>query len=222
VDNNLIQLLKAFGNLVKQKIVSIKEGRKQDKEMPDPFLKMAAKDGMLFTSFIQAKKLNKTSLVLLLFTLAPHFYPTFFDDILNKHLQAAVDFPQIGGVRGKNFRGFLPTGETVLFILAGNDEALRLKYYNEILNSDLIKQNIISIDPVPDGEPLMSGRLVLDTEYVALFLRGKPDPPKFSLDFPAELLTTDLTWEDIVLPAATQKQIDELQYWVNRSCQKPT
>ncbi len=49
----------------------------------------------------------------------------------------------------------------------------------------------------------MSGRLIMDEEYVDLFTMGKISKPKLSSDFPAELITTALEWKDLVLQDKT-------------------
>src|SRR5258705_11614032 len=71
--------------------------------------------------FVRDNKLGVEEHYLLLIALAPHIRPEFFDRLIQETLPQPGDFPIIGGVRGKQFRGFLPTGETVLFLLAGED-----------------------------------------------------------------------------------------------------
>lgn len=159
-------------------------------------------------------ELKTADSILLITALVPHIDPVFFDNILQKYLKTPGDFPQFGGVRGKNHRGFLPTGETVLFLLSGDNINLKLENINVILNSKLLLNNIVYFESVPDAEPIFSGKLSIAPEYVDLFLRGQVAAPKFSMEFPAELLHTELNWDDIVLNPYTQKQIDELQTWV--------
>ena len=67
--------------------------------------------------FIEADLSEEEKTVLLL-VLCPHVYSNLLDSILQDKLSSTGDFPQLGGVRGKNYRGFLPTGETALFITA--------------------------------------------------------------------------------------------------------
>jgi hypothetical protein len=62
--------------------------------------------------------------LLLAMALVPHIQPDFYDSVIQEHLPQAGDFPQLGGVRGKQFRGFLPTGETALFKFVLNDRHL--------------------------------------------------------------------------------------------------
>src|SRR5690348_8590421 len=65
--------------------------------------------------FVHRNKLTVHETVLLLMALAPHVKPDLFDNIIESKLTESGNFPKIGGVRGKNSRSFLPTGETALF-----------------------------------------------------------------------------------------------------------
>src|ERR1044072_1918749 len=78
-------------------------------------------------AFITQHALSLPEQLLLVLALTPHVDPVFFDEIIQEYIPKAGDFPQIGGVRGSQFRGFLPTGETALFLLAGNDLSQRLQ-----------------------------------------------------------------------------------------------
>jgi hypothetical protein len=167
------------------------------------------------TAFIRQQQLRVEEIVLLLASLAPHFDPVFFDNMLQKYLPATGDFPQFGGVRGKNHRGFLPTGETVLFLLAGSHAEQRIQCRRLLYGSVLFtKLNVLWLEDVPAGEPALSGRLALSSDYIELFFNGAMTPPKLSIDFPAQYISTDLQWSDVVLTPGTQRQIEELQIWV--------
>jgi hypothetical protein len=168
-----------------------------------------------FSRFIDEHKLDADDQLLLLLALAPHIKPDLIDAVVQRTITNAGDYPQLGGVRGKQHRGFLPTGDTALFLLAGNDANKRI-YWQSQLRGDhqLIKKRIIYLDSALDDEPAMSGRLVIDTEYVELFIYGKIHPPALSLKFPAQLLQTQLHWDDLVLPNHTMIQVKELETWV--------
>jgi Cdc6-like AAA superfamily ATPase len=175
-----------------------------------------AADASPLPDYIRKNKLSRREIVVLLSALAPHTDPVFFDEIIQKNIPNQGDFPQFGGQRGKNHRGFLPTAETILFILAGNDLAKRFECEQLFSNDHLFaQQNIFYLEePVP-GEPQYSGKLIMAPDYIELFTSGKISHPRFSMDFPAEYITTGLTGDDLVLPAATLKQIAELENWIN-------
>jgi Cdc6-like AAA superfamily ATPase len=154
------------------------------------------------------------SLVVML-ALAPHLQPDFFDNIIRENIPQAGDFPKLGFVKGKQFRGFLPTGETALFLLAGDDLHERFRA-QQLFSADhfFAKKRLLWLDEVPEGEPRMSGRIILSHEYVDLFTSGKIERPHFSMTFPAERIETLLDWSDLVLNSQTMQQIRELEIWV--------
>jgi hypothetical protein len=166
-------------------------------------------------AFINTHGLSLPEQLLLLLALAPHVDPVFFDEIIQQYIPKAGDFPQIGGVRGTQFRGFLPTGETALFLLAGDDLAQRLQV-KQLLSEEhtFARYQVLWLENPPEGEPVMSGKIVLSQEFVDLFLTGTHARPRFGTNFPAERITTPLEWNDLVLNAQTLEQVKELKKWL--------
>lgn len=159
--------------------------------------------------------LNAFEYSVLSISLVAHIQPQFFDESIQKNLPKAGDFPQLGGVRGKNFRGFLPTGETALFLLAGHNLEKRLAV-QELFSTEHFfhKKRILWLEDVPTGEPRMSGKIILSPEFLELFMTGKITPPAFSTEFPARLIETQLCWDDLILNPEILAQIRELETWV--------
>ncbi len=172
-------------------------------------------NGTVFDSFLKQHQFSIEEYTILLLALTPHIQPNFLDAIVQKFLPQGGDFPEMGGVKLNNHRGMLPTGETAQFILAGNDIEQRLRVA-EYFSPDhfFYKQNILSLEPVKEGEPRMSGRIILSQEYVDLLTTGKISAPTFSPDFPAKLIETQMTWEDLVLRPVTKMQIDDIRTWL--------
>lgn len=168
-----------------------------------------------FSSFVSSHGLSSEEVLVLLMALAPHVKPAFFDQLIQQQLPQSGDFPQLGGQRGTQFRGFLPSGETVLFLLAGDNLHKRFEYSRLFGNDHVFsKKGIVWLDkPVP-GEPVLSGKLIMGAEYLELFIQGHVSRPKMGMDFPAEFITTELTEEDLVLPPETMQQIREVENWV--------
>lgn len=168
------------------------------------------------SQFIKAHKLSTPEIVTMLIALVPHLSPEFFSNIIAEYLPNGGDFPEFGGVKGKNHRGLLPTGETVLYILAGYDIEKRIELAKMFEEEHLFAQkSILYVEPVPAGEPKMSGRLIMDDEYVDLFTSGKVSKPKLSSDFPAQRISTNLEWTDLVLKDKTLDEVKELETWLN-------
>ena len=158
---------------------------------------------------------TKTEKIVLLLGLCPHIYGNLLDSVIQNKLSSTGDFPQLGGVRGKNFRGFIPTGQTVLFLLAGDDLEKR-KEILEFFDPDhfFSKCKILWLDEAEEGEPKMSGKLIFSSEYAELMIRGKVSRPQFSMKFPAQIIETEMDWDDLVLNPETHKAIEELQTWI--------
>ncbi|MFV0436023.1 MAG: ATP-binding protein [Desulfopila sp.] len=155
---------------------------------------------------------------LLLLALIPHLQPDFFTRLIARQLPEGGDFPAFGGVKSANHRGILPTGETAQFVLAGDDLGARLRVHY-LLGAEhwFCRSKVLSLEPVPAGEPLMSGRLILQPEIVAQLTTGTVSRPHFSTDFPAEYIDTEMGWEDLVLHPQTGAQIREIENWINHS-----
>ncbi len=185
-------------------------------EKPPMLLKYELiKSNSKIVGFIVENKLSEQEIIVLLLAIVPHLLSGFISDIIAQFLPNGGEFPEFGGVKGKNHRGILPTGETVLYILAGKDIEKRIevsKLFDE--NHLFARKNVLYIEQVPIGEPKMSGRLILDDEYVDLFTLGKVSKPKLSNDFPAQLITTELEWTDLVLQEKTLTEIREIETWL--------
>ena len=166
-------------------------------------------------NFVINEGLTENEVLLLLLVLVPHIKPNFISSIISDYFPAGGEFPEFGGVKGKNHRGVLPTAETAVYILAGNNLKKRLEVIKWIqFNNKLIQNNIVDIADVVNGEPLLSGQLILDTEYMQLFTTGEVSKPKMSANFPAELIVTDLEWSDLILSTKTLNQIKEIEIWL--------
>lgn len=156
--------------------------------------------------------------VVLLCALAPHLQTNFYDALIQEYLPKGGEFADFGGVKGTNTRYMLPTGDTALFLLAGNDVAKR-KLYFRLFNTAhwFHREHILWLEPVREGEPKMSGRLVLSQDFIELFTEGHHSQPAFGPDFPAKQIRTQQTWNDLVLPAATREHLLDLHAWLHHN-----
>lgn len=180
-----------------------------------PYLKISNNNSTLIR-FIDENKLSEAETIILFIALVPHISPDFFNNVLSKYFPNGGDFPVFGGVKGKNHRGILPTGETALYVLAGNDIEKRIELSSVFDQTHFFaRKNIITLETAGEGEPKMSGRLILDEEYVDWFTKGTISKPKLSSDFPAQLISTDLEWSDLVLKKQTFDEIKEIETWLS-------
>ncbi len=171
-----------------------------------------------YSRFVREQRADAESQLLVLLALVPWVRPDFFDRIIHRVLPESGDYPQLGGARGRQHRGFLPTGDTALFLLAGDTQERRVRW-QALLWGDhpLVNKGVVYLEDPLEGEPPMSGRLVLDPEYAERFLTGRVRAPRMSFRFPAQRLETAMEWGDLVLPPRILAQVKELEAWVRHA-----
>ena len=125
-------------------------------------------------------------------------------------------FTQAGGLKGKFHSGFLPTLETVFFLLAGMEMSKRIQILNYYFGEDsvFIKEDILRIEVKEATEPVGAGQLVMSNEYLEYLTTGKSYKPSYADNFPAHLLTTELEWKDLFLENETLDEIQNLETWL--------
>lgn len=205
-------------NFLKNVIQSRLESELKGTEAELPVFGNEETDHSELENFIRKNKLSNPEIITLLLTLIPHVIPDFFSKLIGEYLPTGGDFPIFGGVKGKNHRGILPTGETVLFVLAGSDIEKRSTLLG-LFSEDHIfaRKGVLYLEDVPVGEPRQSGRLILEHEFVDLFTTGSISKPKLSSNFPAQLIETNLEWGDLILNEKTTAQIAEIETWLKHN-----
>ena len=99
------------------------------KENTEPFIypeHTILSDNSPLSNFLINRQINIEEYILIMLALVPHIQPNFLDSIVQQYLPNGGEFPEIGGVKGTNHRGTIPTGETALLALAGNDLEKRM------------------------------------------------------------------------------------------------
>jgi len=162
--------------------------------------------------FIETHEPTLNEFVVFMLAVVPHCRPNFFSTIIAECVPEGGELPEFGGAKATNHRGILPTGETAQFVLAGDDIEGRIET-QRILSSNhwFSQRHILWLEPVREGEPVMSGRLILDPEIVEHLTTGNVNKPRFSAEFPAEHIETQMEWSDLVLHPDTSRQIREIE-----------
>ena len=169
----------------------------------------------VFSEFIGFYQLSFNERLILMLALLPHINPQLLDVFFARNTSSERGFTEFGGLKGTAHSGFLPTGETALFLLAGNDMGRRFKV-QQLFDVDHVfrTHNILWMSSSPSSEPIFSGQLLINDEYVDFFTGGKLRKPMFSMDFPAKQINTTLNWEDLVLDAHTMQQLNEIKIFL--------
>ncbi len=181
-------------------------------KIPSPDL---SKSQSYYAQFLRQHEFSSEERLVLLLALIPHIRPQLLDVLWSKNEVTERGFSEFGGLQGVNHGGFIPTGETAAFILAGDDLAARFQLMR-LFEGDhfFARYNILYLTTVALGEPLLSGALTISREYLYRFTTGIEHKPNFSSEFPARAIATQLSWEQLVLPFSTLEQLEEIKHWL--------
>ena len=185
-----------------------------DIEIPKPSAEIDKWTANL-ADFVNKNNLNLDEATVILIAMVPHVIPDLFDNLINYKMQHSGDFQKIGGVRGKDFRGFIPTAETAVFLLADDDYEKRLEIQKLFWADHFFdKKKVLWLEDPISGDPEMSSKIKISKEYLDNFIFGISTQPKFSVNFPAKQIETLLEWNDLIISNELKAQIEELKSWL--------
>jgi hypothetical protein len=166
-----------------------------------------------YAAFIRQHHVDPQARLVILLALIPHVRPQLLDVLWTRNETTQRGFAEFGGAVSHG--AFLPTGETAAFILAGDDLAARFETMR-LFDTDafLARHNVVHLSGAGPGEPQLAGLLTISHEFLHRFTCGADRKPGFHSDFPARLIHTDLEWDDLVLPASTLAELDEIRQWI--------
>jgi hypothetical protein len=175
-------------------------------------------DFSIFSQTIKLLNFTFEERLINILAMAPHIRPQLLDIFFTKNSTFDRGFSEFGGIKGDNFGGFLPTGETAAFILGANNVSTRIKLL-QIFDSShkFYVHKVLKLDVTKDNEPWLSGALVISQDYFDLFTIGKTHKPTFSSKFPATLIDVKADWNDLVLDPSIRKQIDHIYSWIKNN-----
>lgn len=181
-------------------------------ELPPPDLQEGSS---IYAHFIRHYEMNVAERLIFLLALAPHLKPQLLDVFFQANETLRRGFTEFGGIKGQLHAGFIPTIETAMFLLGGDELAVRvqLEYLFE-RDHFFTSHNILRLENPPHLEPRNAVPLTLSYEVIDMVLHGQVKRPQFSKEFPARILQTALAWDHLILSPQTQEQLKELQAWV--------
>ena len=169
-----------------------------------------------YADFINHYRTSFEERLIVVLALVPHIRPALLDGLLIHNESLSRGYTEFGGLHGKGHGGFLPTGETALFLLAGNDLALRFQVQRLFDSRHYFAQHgILALRPAQADEPHLSGQLSLSREYLDYFTLGRVSAPSFGQSFPAKRMETTETWDDLVLEPEVMEQVEEIRTWIH-------
>lgn len=153
--------------------------------------------------------------VVLVLALMPHLAPEVLDIFFVHNKNFDRPYTEFGGWKGLSHNGFLPTGETAVFILAGDNYEKR-KDIIALFHREhwFYTYNVLRLEGVGSGEPFLSGQLRVSEDVLYRLTVGGDYKPDYSLGFPAKRITSPLEWNDIVLPYDVMEEVEEINTWI--------
>ena len=181
-------------------------------EIPLPDLR---ENPCVYAKLVHDWALNDHERLAVALALAPHLRPQLLDVFFGLNGSTNRNFSEFGGVADKNFSGFLPTGQTLSFLISGNDPLWQTSV-RAILDpgSRLMREQVLSLGGGDEALPAISGLLSLSNQWLHYFFTGEKVRPELSSAFPAHPITTPLEWSDLVLEYSVMAQVQEINTWL--------
>lgn len=173
-----------------------------------------AMDGSPYADFVGSLGLIPAERVLVMLAVLPYLRPSVLDAFLVHHSNEApvTDF---GGARGHTHKGFLPTVETALFLIAGRNLNTRIQVL-QLVKADrpLFSGKWLRLEAGSALEPYASSMLVPSRELIEFLTIGHMGEPEFGASFPAQKLESGRDWEDLILPHETMSEVQDILSWI--------
>jgi AAA+ superfamily predicted ATPase len=204
-----------FGEVLSLRMQAHSEGR-QDSFLLDRVHPPELPDGNApYADVIRHFGMQGPERLILMLAYIPHLKPDILDIFFIRNNSVERRFTEFGGFSGAAHGGFLPTAETAMFLLAGDDIRARL-HLHYLFRRDyyLYTRNIVRMHHQHPDEPPLSSALQITPEYLERISTGRSYHPPFSLEFPAQKIITAYDWQDLVLSSQTRQDIRDIVTWV--------
>ena len=175
----------------------------------------AAPPGSALAGLVEELSLGPGERAVLALALAPHLRPGALDLLFVRNQNLDRGFSEFGGWKARRHGGFLPTGETAAFLVAGGDlvrRAALLDWFDPA--HPLAARDILRLEGEAGGEPQLSGALTVGAETLQRLQSGVAHKPDYNIQFPAKLITSELEWEDLVLAPEVMEEIQQIRTWL--------
>ena len=98
--------------------------------------------------------------MVLMLALMPHLSPQMLDIFFVHNKNFDCPYTEFGGWKGLSHGGFLPTGETAVFLLAGDRVERRLEVVRLFREEHRFHMyHVVGLEGAGNGEPFLSGQL---------------------------------------------------------------
>lgn len=167
-----------------------------------------------YSDVISELSLQPPERLLLVLAYLPHVQPAVLDPLFIRNQALDRRFTEFGGLAGSSHGGFLPTCETALFLLAGEDLSARLSHHRLFQpEHPLLTRRVLRLERRHPDEPPLCASLQLTPEYLERLTTGGTYQPPFGPEFPAQRITTLQEWDDLVLDGPLREDLEDIITW---------
>jgi len=200
----IYQELNWISDVIESRILDAVNGQTSDPEAPPELSEGVYKE------LIEQYEFGLPERVVLALSLVEQLRPDLLDFFLQKKPESDQPYRLFGGRINRSTLQFEPSLRTALFLLSGKDLS-KFAYYQNVLSESntLFTQQIVNLYSVGDYNGYRPNSLIkLDPAYSRYITLGRPPRLDSGVDFPAKLLETTKTFEDLVLKQNALKQLE--------------
>ncbi|PIB35027.1 hypothetical protein BFP72_06275 [Reichenbachiella sp. 5M10] len=166
-------------------------------------------EGSAWLKMEQEMNLSEGEMFLLAFVYLSQFRP---DSVSQLWTEDSLAY-RVGGVQKEGGGSMSPTFRTVVYLLAGDKGLNHAVYYSLLVDSRLFREQVV-VAVEERNEILDNQKLKLNDEFYRWMMTGTKVNVGVSTEFPAVLLDTHLTFEDLVLKESVTDQLKFLMDFV--------
>jgi ATPase family associated with various cellular activities (AAA) len=176
-----------------------------------------------YPALVNHFKLNSEERLLLILVISRQINPNALDTFSEIAVLTPGLFRQTGCFLTTPNMSLVISLNTALTLIAGNSITLRQLAMNQLVhNGKLEFEQIIEFQLPPnysyqlgDGEKTP----VIAREYAMFLQSGKPPRPDFGEGFPAQLISTALSWDHLIVPEPTMNEVHLAMRWMSHGSQ---
>lgn len=165
-----------------------------------------------YAEIIREHDLDPEDRLILILALAAALEPQALDPFLIRNSALDQGFTEFGGHRLAS-GGFVPSVQTAAFLLAGQNMMARLAVARRLCpGGKLIDKDLVELEP-NDAQTLFSHTIRPAEPVLSRLVTGGGQVSRLSVDFPAQNVTTNLEWDDLIVSGRTLSQLEEILSW---------
>lgn len=164
-----------------------------------------------YGKFVVSHSLNTLERLITILSLVPLIKPQLFDVLLSINEHTNRPFTEFGMVEVAGC--VYATGATAAFILYGDCINGQLVVLEKLQTNTKFKR-LFEINEEHCEPSKLKAPLTLNPEFKHALTIAKPYRPETSHHFPASRITSNMDWQDLILPKATREQLEEVIDWV--------